>query len=482
MKIAQRSSKRIKTKTRAKIAKKAREHRRKAKKASKNNKFPEMKKKHHIEIPRSAPFKKDLLKEIQKMKEDKQNRQQFKQKMAHHQVITQKRKEFTQKSRQEKTPEISENITKSNNFSSQLNHVIEKADLLIKVIDARDPLNTRCLELEQRIQRQRKLIILLLNKVDLIPKENCLTWLKYLRNEYPTMPFKADKNQRENFVSNLFSSIKIASGKSSIVVGVVGFPNVGKSSVINSLKGSKCCDSGSIAGITRDLKEIRLDKRLRLIDSPGVILNPQKYKQSDLVLLNCVDITKVSDPLNSFEAILQRCQNEDELVRFYRLPITEEPFLVRLARKYGYFKKGGVANVNLSAMKVLRDWTCGRLLYHTKPPKATLDHILSSKFIHIESDNLEINDADDTFISANSDNLCKPSIELTSNPLLMTIDVQNDKRDNLELNNADDTFISANSDNLCKPFIELTSDSLLMTNDVQNDKSNDPDDIQMKYE
>merc|ERR1739848_21612 len=63
-----------------------------------------------------------------------------------------------------------------------------------------------------------------------------------------------------------------ATARSVITVGVVGFPNVGKSSVINSLKRSRSCNVGSVPGMTRNMQEVQLDKHVKLLDSPGIVM------------------------------------------------------------------------------------------------------------------------------------------------------------------------------------------------------------------
>lgn len=73
------------------------------------------------------------------------------------------------------------------------------------------------------------------------------------------------------------------SAKQLITVGVVGFPNVGKSSVINSLKRSKAAVVGNMPGVTKKMQEISLDKNIVLIDSPGVVLSTNE--QSDSLIL-----------------------------------------------------------------------------------------------------------------------------------------------------------------------------------------------------
>ncbi|NWI18308.1 GNL3L protein, partial [Crypturellus soui] len=59
--------------------------------------------------------------------------------------------------------------------------------------------------------------------------------------------------------------------KTALTVGVVGFPNVGKSSLINSLKRSRACRVGAEPGVTKCLQAVQLDRRLRLLDCPGVV-------------------------------------------------------------------------------------------------------------------------------------------------------------------------------------------------------------------
>ena len=70
--------------------------------------------------------------------------------------------------------------------------------------------------------------------------------------------------------------------KTSITVGIVGLPNVGKSSIINSLKRSKACQVGAIPGVTKAMQEIQLDKHIKLLDSPGIVMATSSHHSAVL--------------------------------------------------------------------------------------------------------------------------------------------------------------------------------------------------------
>lgn len=107
------------------------------------------------------------------------------------------------------------------------------------------------------------------------------------------------------------------SAKQLITVGVVGFPNVGKSSVINSLKRQKAAVVGNTPGVTKKMQEISLDKNIVLIDSPGVVLSTNEQSDS-LILRQAIKVEELTDPVRPVEALLNRIENE-QLLKFYRI-------------------------------------------------------------------------------------------------------------------------------------------------------------------
>ena len=77
-------------------------------------------------------------------------------------------------------------------YYRELKRVIEASDVVIQVLDARDPMGCRSTEIEQEALSQNKKVVLLLNKIDLVPPANCRMWQKYLRSEFPCILFKAN--------------------------------------------------------------------------------------------------------------------------------------------------------------------------------------------------------------------------------------------------------------------------------------------------
>ncbi|KAI9269782.1 P-loop containing nucleoside triphosphate hydrolase protein [Sporodiniella umbellata] len=293
-------------------------------------------------------------------------------------------------------------------FYKEFRKVVDNADVILEVLDARDPLGTRTRSVERLIMDSglNKKIVFVLNKIDLIPKENAEQWLKYLRNEYPAIAFKAStQHQREKLKQSNISTNVASEGllstseclgaddlirllknycrnmnlKTSITVGIIGYPNVGKSSVINSLKRSRVCGVGATPGFTKVAQQITLDKNIKLLDCPGIVFAQQgQDDQSDaeITLRNCVKVELLDDPISPVDVIISKC-GIDQLRSIYNLSFfgNTQEFLVLLALQKGKLKKGGVPDVELVARQVLNDWNGGKIPFHCIPPSTKDVHI-----------------------------------------------------------------------------------------------------------
>lgn len=100
-------------------------------------------------------------------------------------------------------------------YYREFKKVVELADVILQVLDARDPLGCRAKQIEELIMNSgaNKRIILILNKIDLVPREVVEQWLKYLRNEFPTVAFKAStQSQRSHLGQSTISTSHASTG------------------------------------------------------------------------------------------------------------------------------------------------------------------------------------------------------------------------------------------------------------------------------
>lgn len=155
--------------------------------------------------------------------------------------------------------------------------------------------------------------------------------------------------------------------KTAVTVGVIGYPNVGKSSLINSMKKKRAVGISSTAGYTTTLQTVEIDKMVKIIDSPGVILSDET--ETALVLRNNINSTEVKDPVPPITDILNRISKEQAL-KLYRIADFQNAiqFLVNVAQSRGKFKKGGVADIENAARLVIEDWNSGRMNHFVPPP------------------------------------------------------------------------------------------------------------------
>lgn len=139
---------------------------------------------------------------------------------------------------------------------NELHKVIDSADVLLQVLDARDPMGTRSKYIEEflRKEKKHKHLFFILNKVDLVPIWVTQRWVAILSSEFPTIAFHASMTHPfgKGALINLLRQIgKLHVDKKQISVGFIGYPNTGKSSIINALRSKKVCNVAPIAGETK---------------------------------------------------------------------------------------------------------------------------------------------------------------------------------------------------------------------------------------
>ncbi|XP_022115488.2 guanine nucleotide-binding protein-like 3 homolog [Pieris rapae] len=421
-------SKRQPARLRYKIEKKVKEHNRKVKKQTK--KQPKSKKAKPIQIPNECPFKEDILKEVAAVKKHKEEERQKRRELAklEKQKNLEEKKNVSSnmgtlvanaeargkvhdafKSSEDVDDDIGKDRQQENSLKTyyrEFKKVITEAEVILEVVDARDPLGTRCVQVEEAVRDSGKRLVIVLNKADLVPRDNLTAWLKYLRRSAPAVPFKAStQDQQHNLGRKKMKHIvkekemkgsacvgaELLMGllgnycrnkgiKTSITVGVVGLPNVGKSSIINSLNRSRACNVGSTPGITKQMQMVQLDSKIKILDSPGIVFHSGSETDATVALKNAIKVGALKDPTTPANAILQRA-NKHTLVALYCIPEfnTPQEFYASVASRMGRYKKGGVPDQEAAARILLNDWNTGKVRYFTEPPE-----ILDSE-VHVDA-------------------------------------------------------------------------------------------------
>ncbi|KAI7487252.1 nuclear/nucleolar GTP-binding protein [Hortaea werneckii] len=305
---------------------------------------------------------------------------------------------------------------------NELYKVIDSSDVVIHVLDARDPLGTRCRSVEKYIREEapHKHLLFLINKCDLIPTSVAAKWVKLLSQEYPTLAFHASLTNsfgKGTLISLLRQFSALHANRKQISVGFIGYPNTGKSSIINTLRKKKVCTTAPIPGETKVWQYVTLMKRIYLIDCPGIVPPSMTDSPEDILLRGVVRVENVENPAQYIPAVLKTCRKhhlertydvkgweskKEETKRKRKMedldgeadPGQEEEggsqdpmasanktdkvriqeavrFLELLARKGGRLLKGGEADVDGVAKMVLNDFLRGKIPWFSPPPSSS---------------------------------------------------------------------------------------------------------------
>ncbi|GKZ25594.1 GTPase required for pre-60S ribosomal subunit nuclear export and maturation [Aspergillus brasiliensis] len=260
---------------------------------------------------------------------------------------------------------------------NELYKVIDSSDVVIHLLDARDPEGTRCRSIEKYIRDEapHKHLIFVLNKCDLVPTGVAAAWVRHLSKDYPTLAFHASINNsfgKGSLIQLLRQFSSLHSDRKQISVGFIGYPNTGKSSVINTLRKKKVCTVAPIPGETKVWQYVTLMKRIYLIDCPGVVPPNPNDSPEDILLRGVVRVENVENPEQYIPAILKRVQPK-HLERTYGIKSTDDPidFLSLLARKGGRLLRGGEPDLDGVAKMVINDFLRGKIPWFTPPPHNT---------------------------------------------------------------------------------------------------------------
>jgi len=312
----------------------------------------------------------------------------------------------------------------------QLWRVIERSHVCVQIVDCRNPLTFRNKDIERYLKKldSDKQNILLLNKADLLSDAQRELWAQYFqKNNVPFLFFSAKFEQEkiantateQKRVDNLqFDEIDIEEwenpalndpthifdreellcffksflknvnlyqkavmyqkdqGEPRIMIGMVGFPNVGKSSVINVLTGLKIVSVGSTPGKTKHFQTIPIGQNIMLCDCPGLVFPSISTTKEDMVVDGVLPIDQLREhrppvalmcrriPKRVLEIVYgMKIQGKDQYT-------TTQKLLTAYCKLKGMHTHGGVPNAPAAARVLLKDYVKGKVLYCHPPPGA----------------------------------------------------------------------------------------------------------------
>ena len=240
-------------------------------------------------------------------------------------------------------------VRKTKNPEKRVLKIIRDADVLLEVLDARFPDLTRLPDYERLVKKMGKPLILVLNKADLVPKEWAEDWKRILQREgFPVVFVSSKKRWGTRILRN---TIKEVAPRFPVIVGVFGYANVGKSSLINILKGKTAAQAAPVPGWTKGEQLVRISRKIYLMDTPGII--PMK-DPTRLVLIGAYDPNRLEDPELPAELLLRILHSLDP----EEWPATVEEY----ARKKNFLIKGGRPDTHRAAVDLLNRWQRGEIL------------------------------------------------------------------------------------------------------------------------
>lgn len=238
--------------------------------------------------------------------------------------------------------------------------VIQKTDLVLEILDARMPELTRNKKLEDYAKKYGKPVILVINKADLVSA----TTIRNLKNQYQGTDYVLTSIKNSKWIKTLVGLINTRVRRVKTRVAFIGYPNTGKSSLINKLSKGGRAKTSSVSGFTRGYQFIAGRGDLLLVDTPGVVpfeardevrlglvsgISPTKLKDPELVAMELINIFKKNNPkaLEAGYGISSEIEDEDFLIEFGKIK--------------NMLRKGGVVDEKRAAIQLLIDWHNGKI-------------------------------------------------------------------------------------------------------------------------
>ncbi len=256
----------------------------------------------------------------------------------------------------------------------QMKEDIKLIDVVIELIDARIPYSSKNPDIDKLAENKKRVI--LLNKSDMSDDKLTKQWKEYYEGAgYAVAVINSKTGSGIKAINDLVLKVcaeKIARDRAKGILNrpiramIVGIPNVGKSTFINSFAGKACAKTGNKPGVTKGKQWIRLNKNVELLDTPGVLWPKFEDQQVGLRIAWIGSINE--DILHPYDLAVKLCEylyvNYPGILNSkYGIDECEsgEEMLLRIAVKRACLLKGGIPDTNRVAIFVMDDFKNGRI-------------------------------------------------------------------------------------------------------------------------
>lgn len=250
----------------------------------------------------------------------------------------------------------------------EIKQVLPEIDLVIELLDARLPFSSSNPVIANLARYKPNLK--LLSKTDLADPAVTASWLDYFNQQDNTQALAIVTTASKTLAPLLTTSVQMAGqvrSSRSVRALVVGIPNVGKSTLINSLTGRKIARVGNEPAVTKRQQKIQVDERLQLIDTPGILWPKIAHPASGyrLAASGAVRNTAMDyEDVGLWAAEFLLSTYPEAAVTRYKLatvPASGQELLLEVAKRRGGLRSGGVADLHRAGEVLLTDLRAGHL-------------------------------------------------------------------------------------------------------------------------
>lgn len=254
-----------------------------------------------------------------------------------------------------------------------LKEKINLVDVVIEVLDARIPLSSCYGNIKSLLGEKPRLI--LLNKADLVSEQELEKWIKVIEEKYECPVLTSDAKNSKDLNKIVSKAVDLAEPRiqalmkkgllrRSARVMVVGMPNVGKSSIINKLTRTSKTKVGAKAGVTRQQQWVKVNPKLDLLDTPGII--PMK-QEDQLRAKKLAFVNSVSENAYESEAVAKELleilsiKYEAKVKAHYNLSESDKLTIENISKSRNWIVKGAEPDITRTATFILCDFRDGKM-------------------------------------------------------------------------------------------------------------------------